>query len=130
MDLIIFFFVISVCFFVPIPVVTHIHVFNPLIFFRIKALTVSLKALKLAGVHGIAVEVWWGVVEQFFPHAYNWSLYEYLFKLVSETGLKLQVALSFHSNAHVSSKVQGMLGVSLPQWIMEVCFFTLNSLAL
>ncbi|KAI7734415.1 hypothetical protein M8C21_004064 [Ambrosia artemisiifolia] len=81
---------------------------------RIKALTVSLKALKLAGVHGIAVEVWWGVVERFFPHAYNWSLYEQLFKLVSETGLKLQVALSFHSSA---SQVQG---VSLPQWIIEI----------
>ncbi|KAD1859329.1 hypothetical protein R6Q59_009601 [Mikania micrantha] len=84
---------------------------------KIKALTVSLKALKLAGVHGIAVEVWWGVVERFFPHAYNWSLYEQLFKLVSEMGLKLQVALSFHSNVHLSSRVQG---VSLPQWITEI----------
>ncbi|KAJ0920641.1 putative glycoside hydrolase, family 14, glycoside hydrolase superfamily [Helianthus annuus] len=84
---------------------------------KIKALTVSLKALKLAGVHGIAVEVWWGVVERFFPHAYNWSLYEQLFKLVSEMGLKLQVALSFHSNVHLSSRVQG---ISLPQWIIEI----------
>ncbi|KAJ9568047.1 hypothetical protein OSB04_004013 [Centaurea solstitialis] len=84
---------------------------------KIKALTISLKALKLAGVHGIAVEVWWGIVERFFPHAYNWSLYEELFKLVSEMGLKLQVALSFHSNVHLSSRVQG---VSLPQWITEI----------
>lgn len=87
-----------------------------------KALTISLKALKLAGVHGIAVEVWWGIVERFFPHAYNWSLYEELFKLVSEMGLKLQVALSFHSNVHLSSRVQG---VSLPQWIIEVILFGL-----
>ncbi|XP_024977352.1 inactive beta-amylase 4, chloroplastic isoform X1 [Cynara cardunculus var. scolymus] len=84
---------------------------------KIKALTISLKALKLAGVHGIAVEVWWGIVERFFPHAYNWSLYEELFNLVSEMGLKLQVALSFHSNVHLSSRVQG---VSLPQWITEI----------
>ncbi|CAI9283479.1 unnamed protein product [Lactuca saligna] len=84
---------------------------------KMKALTISLKALKLAGVHGIAVEVWWGIVERFFPHAYNWSLYEELFKLVSEMGLKLQVALSFHSNVHLSSRVQG---VSLPQWIIEI----------
>lgn len=100
-------------------VVTRIHVYNPLAVFRMKALTVSLRALKLAGVHGIAVEVWWGVVERFFPHSYNWSLYEQLFKLVSEMGLKLQVALSFHSNSHLSSRVQG---ISLPQWIIEVCF--------
>ncbi|XP_076959662.1 inactive beta-amylase 4, chloroplastic-like isoform X1 [Bidens hawaiensis] len=84
---------------------------------KMKALTVSLRALKLAGVHGIAVEVWWGVVERFFPHSYNWSLYEQLFKLVSEMGLKLQVALSFHSNSHLSSRVQG---ISLPQWIIEI----------
>ncbi|KAI3688481.1 hypothetical protein L2E82_46085 [Cichorium intybus] len=56
---------------------------------KIKALTISLKALKLAE----------------------------LFKLVSEMGLKLQVALSFHSNVHLSSRVQG---VSLPQWIIEI----------
>ena len=40
----------------------------------IKALTVALKALNLAGVHRIAVEVWWGIVERFFPLAYDWSL--------------------------------------------------------
>ena len=91
--------------------------------FRIKALTISLKALKLAGVHGIAVEVWWGIVERFSPFVYNWSLYEELFKLISESGLKLHVALSFHSNMHSSSRVKG--GVSLPLWIVEVCLFCL-----
>ncbi|KAM7498995.1 hypothetical protein LguiA_023409 [Lonicera macranthoides] len=83
---------------------------------KIKALTISLKALKLAGVHGIAVEVWWGIVES-SPSAYNWSLYEDLFKLISNIGLKLQVTLSFHSNIHLSSRGRG---VSLPQWIMEI----------
>ncbi|XP_070674452.1 inactive beta-amylase 4, chloroplastic-like isoform X2 [Malus domestica] len=38
---------------------------------KIKALTVALKALKLACVHGIAVEVWWGIVERFSPLAYD-----------------------------------------------------------
>lgn len=83
---------------------------------KIKALTISLKALKLAGVHGIAVEVWWGIVET-SPLVYNWSLYEEFFELISEVGLKLQVALSFHSNMHLSSPGSG---VSLPQWIMEI----------
>lgn len=88
--------------------------------FRIKALTVALKALKLAGVHGIAVEVWWGIVERSSPLVYDWSLYEELFKLVSKSELKLHVALSFHSNMNSSSSKNG--GVSLPLWIIEVCF--------
>ncbi|CAI0378802.1 unnamed protein product [Linum tenue] len=83
---------------------------------RLKALTVSLKALKLAGVHGIAVEVWWGIVERFAPLEYNWRLYEDLFRLISESGLKLHVALYFHSNVHQHRK----WGVSLPLWIAEI----------
>ncbi|RXI03297.1 hypothetical protein DVH24_003949 [Malus domestica] len=44
----------------------------------------TLKALKLACVHGIAVEVWWGIVERFSPLAYDWSLYGELFKLIGD----------------------------------------------
>uniref|UniRef100_A0A1J3FCW7 Beta-amylase n=1 Tax=Noccaea caerulescens TaxID=107243 RepID=A0A1J3FCW7_NOCCA len=69
--------------------------------FMLKALTVSLKTLKLAGVHGVAVEVWWGIVERFYLLEFKWSLYEELFRLVSQAGLKLHVALCFHSNMHL-----------------------------
>ncbi|XP_058115214.1 inactive beta-amylase 4, chloroplastic isoform X2 [Magnolia sinica] len=85
---------------------------------RIKALTMSLKALKLAGVHGIAVEVWWGLVERSSPFTYNWFLYEELFKLISESGLKLHVALSFHASMRSSSNAKGY--VSLPLWVVEI----------
>ncbi|XP_038905124.1 inactive beta-amylase 4, chloroplastic isoform X2 [Benincasa hispida] len=85
---------------------------------KMKAIRASLRALKLAGVHGVAVEVWWGVVERFTPWTYNWSLYEGLFKSISETGLKLHAALSFHSDMRSTSK--GKEGVSLPLWILEV----------
>ncbi|CAF1698910.1 inactive beta-amylase 4, chloroplastic-like isoform X1 [Brassica napus] len=84
---------------------------------RLKALTVSLKALKLAGVHGVAVEVWWGIVERFCPLEFKWSLYDELFRLISEAGLKLHVALCFHSNMHL---FRGKGGVSLPLWIREI----------
>ncbi len=97
-------------------------------FLRLKALTISLKALKLAGVHGIGVEVWWGIVERFSPFAYNWSLYEELFQLISQLGLKLHVDLSFHSNRHASSSGSG--GVSLPLWILEVWLFNFATLLL
>lgn len=99
--------------------------FSPL---RIKALTVSLKALKLGGVHGIAVEVWWGIVERFSPVAYDWSLYEQLFQLISQLGLKLHVDLSFHSNRHTSSGGSG--DVSLPLWILEVWLLNFATLLL
>ncbi|XP_077237591.1 beta-amylase 4 isoform X2 [Tasmannia lanceolata] len=85
---------------------------------RVKALTMSLKALKLAGVHGIAVEVWWGIVERSSPFAYNWFLYEELFKLVLDSGLKLHVSLSFHASMQSSSNVKGYVG--LPLWIIEI----------
>nr|VDD21365.1 unnamed protein product [Brassica oleracea] len=84
---------------------------------RLKALTVSLKALKLAGVHGVAVEVWWGIVERFCPLEFKWSLYEELFRLISEAGLKLHVSLCFHSNMHLFG---GKGGISLPLWIREI----------
>ena len=104
----------------PVSLVT-VEICNIVSCFRIKALTVSVKALKLAGVHGIAVEIWWGIVERSSPFAYNWSLYEELFKLISESGLKLHVALSFHSNMHLSSGGQG--SISLPLWILEVLHY-------
>ncbi|KAG6596763.1 Inactive beta-amylase 4, chloroplastic, partial [Cucurbita argyrosperma subsp. sororia] len=85
---------------------------------RFKAIRASLNALKVAGVHGVAVEVWWGVVERFSPLSYDWFLYEHLFKLVSDCGLKLHAALSFHSN--MRSTFRGKEGVSLPQWILEI----------
>ncbi|KAK9152394.1 hypothetical protein Syun_010703 [Stephania yunnanensis] len=84
---------------------------------KAKALTMSLKALKLAGVHGITVEVWWGIVERSSPLNYDWSLYEELFRMISVSGLKLHVSLSFHSCTR-SSSGKGVL--TLPSWIVEV----------
>ncbi|XP_070674445.1 inactive beta-amylase 4, chloroplastic-like [Malus domestica] len=108
---------------IPIYVMMHVDAFcsdgtgRPRIR-KIKALTVALKALKLAGVHRIAVEVWWGIIERFSPLAYDWSLYEELFKLISDLDLKLHVALSFYSNVNSSSSRKG--GVTLPLWIIEI----------
>nr|XP_028955892.1 inactive beta-amylase 4, chloroplastic-like isoform X2 [Malus domestica] len=96
----------------------YFHLFPIQVIYTIKASTVALKALKLAGVHGIAVEVWWGIVERFSPLAYDWSLYEELFNLISDSDLKLHVALSFHSNVNSSSSRKG--GVTLPLRIIEI----------
>ncbi|KAF6153756.1 hypothetical protein GIB67_000989 [Kingdonia uniflora] len=90
---------------------------------KVKALAMSMKALKLAGVHGITVEVWWGIVERSSPLDYNWSLYEELFKMISGSGLKLHVALSFHSSIQSSN---GKRAVKLPSWITEIGHFNRN----
>ncbi|KAL0550210.1 hypothetical protein IC582_014714 [Cucumis melo] len=87
-------------------------------FKKMKPVISSLRALKLAGVHGVAVEVMWGIVECFSPMIYDWSLYKALFRLISDAGLKLHAALSFHSDMRWT--VKGKQGVSLPLWIMEI----------
>eukprot|EP00252_Welwitschia_mirabilis_P016455 TRINITY_DN3629_c0_g1_i3.p1 TRINITY_DN3629_c0_g1~~TRINITY_DN3629_c0_g1_i3.p1 ORF type:complete len:478 (-),score=96.07 TRINITY_DN3629_c0_g1_i3:204-1637(-) len=85
---------------------------------RMKALTVSLRALKLAGVQGVVVEVWWGIVERFSPLHYDWSMYEDLFKLVSDADLKLHTVLSFHASLHPCSSSRSK--ISLPLWVSEI----------
>ncbi|KAH9330641.1 hypothetical protein KI387_002749, partial [Taxus chinensis] len=85
---------------------------------RPKALSVSLRALKLAGVHGVMVEVWWGVVERISPLKYDWSVYEDLFKMICEAGLKLHIALSFHACLYPFSSP--MTNIGLPLWVAEI----------
>lgn len=66
-----------------------------------KVLFVFFKVFKLVGVYGIVVEVWWGIVERIFFFVYDWFLYEELFKLIFEVGLKLYVVLCFYLNVRL-----------------------------
>nr|GEX60183.1 beta-amylase 3, chloroplastic [Tanacetum cinerariifolium] len=61
-----------------------------------KAMSVSLMALKNAGVEGVMVDVWWGLVEKDGPMKYNWDGYVELVHMVQKHGLKLQAVMSFH----------------------------------
>lgn len=61
-----------------------------------RAMNASLMALKSAGVEGVMVDVWWGLVEKDGPLKYNWDGYAQLLNMVSKIGLKLQVVMSFH----------------------------------
>lgn len=54
-------------------------------------LRVDLVALKNAGVDGVMVDCWWGIVEGNAPKHYDWSGYRHLFNIVREADLKLQV---------------------------------------
>ncbi|KAM7498252.1 hypothetical protein LguiA_022666 [Lonicera macranthoides] len=77
----------------------------------------QLKALFAAGVDGVMLDVWWGIVESKGPKQYDWSAYRTLFQLVQQCGLKLQVVMSFHQcGGNVGDEVY----IPLPQWVLEV----------
>lgn len=63
---------------------------------RRKAMNVSLQALKSAGVEGVMMDVWWGLVEREKPGEYNWGGYYELLEMAKKHGLKVQAVMSFH----------------------------------
>ncbi|KAI3696658.1 hypothetical protein L6452_29110 [Arctium lappa] len=78
-----------------------------------KALNASLMVLKTAGMEGVMVDVWWGLVEKDGPLKYNWEGYVELVNMVQKHGLKLQAVMSFHQcggNVGDSCKFKNYLG--------------------
>ena len=59
---------------------------------REKALEVGLRTLKRAGVEGVMVDVWWGIVEGAAPGTYDFSAYKRLFhKVCARQDLRVPV---------------------------------------
>lgn len=83
---------------------------------RVKALQAGLRALKLIGVDGVLMHVWWGVVEGESPKSYNWSAYLALVNLIESAGLKVQASVCFHG----CSKLTDSCIISLPPWILSI----------
>ena len=83
---------------------------------RVKALQAGLRALKLVGVDGVMMHIWWGVVEGEGPMTYNWSAYHALLKLITSAGLKVQASMCFHG----CSKLVDNCDISLPPWILSI----------
>lgn len=83
---------------------------------RKRAMNASLMALKSAGVKGVMVDVWWGLVEKDGPRNYNWSGYKDLLDMVSRHGLKLQAVMSFHQ---CGGNVGDTCNIPLPHWVLE-----------
>ncbi|KAM7498255.1 hypothetical protein LguiA_022669 [Lonicera macranthoides] len=77
----------------------------------------QLKMLFAAGVDGVMLDVWWGIVEAKGPMQYDWSAYRTLFQLVQQCGLKLQVVMSFHQ---CGGNVGDAVNIPLPQWVLKV----------
>ncbi|KAI4315180.1 hypothetical protein L6164_028020 [Bauhinia variegata] len=81
-----------------------------------RAMNASLMALKSAGVEGVMVDAWWGLVEKDGPLKYNWEAYAELVEMVQKHGLKLQVVMSFHQ---CGGNVGDSYNIPLPPWVLE-----------
>ncbi|XP_002974185.2 beta-amylase 1, chloroplastic [Selaginella moellendorffii] len=83
---------------------------------RARAMNASFQALKSAGVEGVMVDVWWGIVEKDGPCNYNWSGYRELLEMAKKHGLKVQAVMSFHQ---CGGNVGDSAFIPLPWWIVE-----------
>ncbi|KAL0388293.1 UNVERIFIED_CONTAM: Beta-amylase 1, chloroplastic [Sesamum radiatum] len=95
----------------PLDSVTWNHTVN-----RKKAMNASLQALKSAGVEGIMMDVWWGLVEGEKPGEYNWGGYSELLEMAKKHGLKVQAVMSFHQ---CGGNVGDSCTIPLPKWVVE-----------
>jgi beta-amylase len=84
---------------------------------REQALEVGLRALYRAGVEGVMIDVWWGIVEHAGPQQYDWSAYRRLFQKAANAGLKIQAVMSFHA---AGGNVGDTCKISLPSWVSDV----------
>ncbi|KAI3469445.1 hypothetical protein Pfo_026108 [Paulownia fortunei] len=77
-----------------------------------RAIAAGLKALKLLGVDGVELPVWWGIAEKEAMGKYDWTGYLAIVEMVQKLGLKLHVSLCFHASEEPK--------ISLPQWVSRI----------
>lgn len=75
----------------------------------------QLTELKEAGIDGVKVDVWWGLVESLNPLLYDWGAYRRLFQLIQQVGLKIQATMSFHQCGEVGDDVY----IPIPRWVLD-----------
>ncbi|XP_057771950.1 inactive beta-amylase 9 [Salvia miltiorrhiza] len=77
-----------------------------------RAIAAGLKALKLLGVDGVELPVWWGVAENEAMGKYDWSSYLAIVEVVKSLDLELHVSLCFHAS--------GDAKLPLPAWVSRI----------
>lgn len=77
-----------------------------------RAIATGLKALKLLGVEGVELPIWWGVAEKEAMGKYEWSGYLAVAEMVQKIGLKLHVSLCFHASKEAK--------IPLPEWVSQI----------
>ncbi|KAL3331535.1 hypothetical protein AABB24_035059 [Solanum stoloniferum] len=83
---------------------------------RKKAMVQSFRALAAAGVEGVVMEVWWGLVESELPRVYNWEGYLDIVVLAKRCGLKVRAEMAFHQ---CGTGPDDPFWIPLPQWVRE-----------
>lgn len=91
----------------PLDVVSSTNTIN-----HARAIAAGLKALKLLGVDGIELPVWWGIVEKENMGKYDWTGYLALAEMIQKLGLKLHVSLCFHASEEQK--------IPLPEWVSRI----------
>ncbi|KAF8413361.1 hypothetical protein HHK36_001342 [Tetracentron sinense] len=76
----------------------------------------SLKALAIAGVEGVVMEVWWGLVEKDSPMVYDWKGYLEIVSMARRCGLKVRAVMAFHQ---CGKKSGDSCWIPLPDWVHE-----------
>lgn len=82
-----------------------------------QTLKADLAKMKAGGVTGVMTDMWWGLVEGKTQGVYNWSGYKALAELVKESGLKLQVVMSWHQ---CGGNVGDTCNIPLPEYVLSV----------
>ncbi|KAJ0251159.1 hypothetical protein HA466_0135360 [Hirschfeldia incana] len=83
-----------------------------------ETLEAQLKRLKQeAGIDGVMVDVWWGIIESDGPKQYNWTAYKKLFQLIARLELKIQAIMSFHK---CGGNVGDVVTIPIPKWVRDV----------
>lgn len=77
-----------------------------------RAIAAGLRALKLLGIDGVELPVWWGIVEKESMGKYDWSGYLVLAEMIQNAGLKLHVSLCFHGSKQPK--------IPLPEWVSRI----------
>ncbi|XP_014518782.1 inactive beta-amylase 9 [Vigna radiata var. radiata] len=77
-----------------------------------RAIAAGLKALKLLGVEGVELPIWWGIVEKETMGEYDWSGYLAIAEMVQKVGLNLHVSLCFHGSKKPN--------IPLPKWVSQI----------
>lgn len=79
---------------------------------QVKAVSAGLKALKLMGVDGVELPVWWGIAEKAAMGKYDWSGYLAAAEMVEKFGLKLHISMCFHASKQPK--------IPLPRWVSQI----------
>ena len=82
----------------------------------VEQLAPRLEQMRDAGVEGVMIDVWWGIVERRAPRTYDWAPYVALAALLRRLEMKLHVVLSFHA---CGANRDDDYHVPLPPWVED-----------